>query len=187
MSHILVLQTHLRVSAQSAGGARLLTTHGAPMPLASLSVHPVPSLAGSWVLKHLRRCATLSLGEPSFGDLKSSPGCSLAQGLLGLFTWPFSCLSSAEFLLQGTDPSVPPPEPLIHSVSNSWHLPKPPSHLCSPLPSLSPSPLPVEHPTSQALAEQQGTNTGTLLPSERGWWLCLMGVIHLHHCNDRSH
>lgn len=158
------------------------------MPLASLSVHPVPYLAGSWVLMHLRCCAPLSLkGEPSFGDLKSPPGCSLAGGLLGLFTWPFSFLSSVGFLLQSTDPSIPPPELLIHSVSSSQHVPNSPWHLCSPLPSLIPSLLPVEHPTSQALAEQQGTNTGTLPPSKRGWWLCLMGVIHLHHCNDRSH
>lgn len=146
------------------------------------------SFAGSWVLMHLRYCALLSLeGEPSFRDLKSHLECLLACGLLGLFTQPFSFLSSAGFLLRSTDPSVPPPEPLIHSVSSSWHLPKPLWHLCSPSPSLSPSPLPVEHPTSQAPAEQQGTNTGTPLPSERGWWLCLMGVIHLHHCNDRSH
>lgn len=38
-----------------------------------------------------------------------------------------------------------------------------------------------------APATQRCPSTGTPLPSEWGWWLCLMGAIHLHHCNDRSH
>lgn len=137
------------------------------MPLASLSVHPVPSLAGSWVLMHLRCCAPLSLeGEPSFGDLKSPPGCLLASGLLGLFTWPFSFLSSAEFLLQSTDLQSHHLNPSFIQLTASSK-----TSLASLQPPALPEPIspPCVAPHSPNPAEQQGTNAGTLLPSERGW------------------